>query len=80
MSAAGISVDVTSSNASGMSFTFAEGAINQHNSLNLTTKRSTGNMGSASTTTEGVTSLLIMSYLPKNVSIDLNLLVSIHLQ
>ena len=39
LSAAGITVDVTSSNASGMSFTFSAGdEVNQHNSLNLQLK------------------------------------------
>ena len=43
LSAAGISVDVTSSNASGMTSTFAEGdVINQHNLLNLTAQNAAG--------------------------------------
>ena len=58
LSAAGISVDVTSSNASGMTFTFAEGAVvDQHNSLNLSAQNAAGfAAGSTSTTTQGVTS------------------------
>ena len=71
LSAAGISVDVTSSNASGMTFTFTEGAvINQHNSLNLTAQNTSGfAAGTALTTTEGVSSANNVVF-TENLSID----------
>jgi len=48
LSAAGVTVDVSSGSAGEIVFTFAEGSVvDQHNSLNLTTDMSTGNMGSA---------------------------------
>ena len=46
LSAPGVTVDVSSSSAGQIVFTFAEGSmIDQHNSLNLTTDMATGNMG-----------------------------------
>ena len=71
LSAAGISVDVTSSNASGMTFTFAEGAVvDQHNSLNLSSQNSAGfAAGSAAVTAQGVTSSNTVVF-TENLSID----------
>ena len=70
LSAAGVTVDVSSSSAGQIVFTFAEGSmIDQHNSLNLTTDMATGNMGAAATTQQGVTSANTVVF-TENISID----------
>ena len=70
LSAAGVTVDVSSGSAGEIVFTFAEGSVvDQHNSLNLTTNAGTGNMGSAATTIQGVTSANNVVF-TENLSID----------
>ena len=63
-------MDVSSGSAGEIVFTFAEGSvIDQHNSLNLSTNVGTGNMGSAATTVQGVTSANNVVF-TENLSID----------
>ena len=71
LSAAGITVDVASSNASGLTFTFAAGdEVDQHNSLNFTAQNSAGfAAGTAAVTTQGVTSANTVVF-TENLGID----------
>ena len=71
LSAAGVSVDVTSGSAGEIVFTFEDGdRIDQHTSLNLsTTVASSIVAGTAATTTQGVTSANTVVF-TENLSID----------